>query len=372
MAIASGTIRAAERGMPAHPAHGRAGGRAPRRAGPAPCGGRGRAARPRLRPASGLLRAGAARAAGRRRGRTSRMTRHRAPRARTARARPATVVRSRRISLCEAADAVANGDLSATDLVEAALARIDRLDPAAPRLRPPGALRTRWPERRRWSATGAAARLCRFARGRAHGPQGHVLSRRQGFRLRLPHQAGFSAGRDGDGAGSPGQRRAPSTSAASPWSSSPWGPTASTPTCRAAATSGISGRIPCGSSSGSGTAVAGRLVYAALGSDTGGSIRCPAAANGIAGINPTMGRVSRFGCMPMSWSLDVMGPLARTVRDCARVLGVDRRRGRERRHHEPGAGAGLRGDHRAERARRSHRHSRRATSTRTSTRTWPP
>ncbi|CAI7991775.1 Glutamyl-tRNA(Gln) amidotransferase subunit A [Geodia barretti] len=82
------------------------------------------------------------------------------------------------------------------------------------------------------------------------------------------------------------------------------------------------GRIPCGSSSGSGTAVAGRLVYAALGSDTGGSIRCPAAANGVAGINPTQARVSRFGCMPMSWSLDVMGPLARTVRDCARVLGA--------------------------------------------------
>lgn len=81
-------------------------------------------------------------------------------------------------------------------------------------------------------------------------------------------------------------------------------------------------RIPCGSSSGSGTAVAGRLVYGALGSDTGGSIRCPAAANGVTGMSPTYGRVSRFGAMPMSFSLDVMGPLARTAQDCARLLGV--------------------------------------------------
>ena len=104
------------------------------------------------------------------------------------------------------------------------------------------------------------------------------------------------------------------------------------------------GRIPCGSSSGSGTAVAGRLVYAALGSDTGGSIRCPAAANGIAGINPTQGRVSRFGCMPMSWSLDVMGPLARTVRDCARVLGAIAGADENDATTSAGAGARLRGD----------------------------
>ena len=103
-------------------------------------------------------------------------------------------------------------------------------------------------------------------------------------------------------------------------------------------------RIPCGSSSGSGTAVAGRLVYAALGSDTGGSIRCPAAANGVAGINPTQGRVSRFGCMPMSWSLDVMGPLARTVRDCARVLGAIAGADENDATTSAGAGARLRGD----------------------------
>lgn len=79
-------------------------------------------------------------------------------------------------------------------------------------------------------------------------------------------------------------------------------------------------RVPCGSSSGSGVAVSSRMVYASLGSDTGGSIRCPAAANGIVGCVPTDGLVSRRGSMPMSWSFDRVGPLTRTVRDAARVL----------------------------------------------------
>ena len=80
--------------------------------------------------------------------------------------------------------------------------------------------------------------------------------------------------------------------------------------------------IPSGSSSGSGVAVGGRMVHAALGSDTGGSIRCHAAVSGVTGLMPTYGRVSRRGAMPMSHSLDVVGPLARTARDCARLLGV--------------------------------------------------
>jgi aspartyl-tRNA(Asn)/glutamyl-tRNA(Gln) amidotransferase subunit A len=80
--------------------------------------------------------------------------------------------------------------------------------------------------------------------------------------------------------------------------------------------------IPCGSSSGSGVAVGARLVHGSLGSDTGGSIRCPAAVSGVVGLAPTYGRVSRHGAMPMSYSLDVVGPLARTVRDCARLLRI--------------------------------------------------
>ncbi len=77
-----------------------------------------------------------------------------------------------------------------------------------------------------------------------------------------------------------------------------------------------------GSSSGSGAAVAARFTYAALGSDTGGSIRLPASACGVTGIKPTQTRVSRAGVMPLSFSHDNVGPLARTARDCARILSV--------------------------------------------------
>jgi aspartyl-tRNA(Asn)/glutamyl-tRNA(Gln) amidotransferase subunit A len=80
--------------------------------------------------------------------------------------------------------------------------------------------------------------------------------------------------------------------------------------------------VPCGSSSGCGVAVAARLVPAGLGSDTGGSVRCPASANGVVGLLPTYGRVSRHGVMPMSFSLDAVGPLARTAADCALLLQV--------------------------------------------------
>ncbi len=81
-------------------------------------------------------------------------------------------------------------------------------------------------------------------------------------------------------------------------------------------------RITGGSSSGSAAAVAARVVFGALGSDTGGSVRLPAAICGVVGIKPTNGRVSRYGCMPRAWSLDTVGPIARTVRDCALLLRV--------------------------------------------------
>ena len=224
------------------------------------------------------------------------------------------------LSLCEAADAVARGDLFATDLVEAALARIDQLDPqlhAFVRLEREDAL----------------ARAQAMDRNRGRGEAAGALAGVPMAHKDMYYRAGKIAG-----CGSRIRREFRPAATATvlerldragaidlgglamvEFAMGPHGFNAHLPRCRNV---WDFERIPCGSSSGSGTAVAGRLVYAALGSDTGGSIRCPAAANGIAGINPTMGRVSRFGCMPMSWSLDVMGPLARTVRDCARVLGT--------------------------------------------------
>jgi aspartyl-tRNA(Asn)/glutamyl-tRNA(Gln) amidotransferase subunit A len=77
-----------------------------------------------------------------------------------------------------------------------------------------------------------------------------------------------------------------------------------------------------GSSSGSGSSVALGAVLGALGTDTGGSIRCPAAFNGITGLMPTFGRVPKSGCAPLGYSLDHIGPMARSAADCAVMFDV--------------------------------------------------
>jgi len=79
-------------------------------------------------------------------------------------------------------------------------------------------------------------------------------------------------------------------------------------------------RIAGGSSGGSAAALASGLCFGALGTDTGGSIRCPAALCGVVGLKPTYGRVSRAGVLPLAWSLDHVGPMARTVSDAALLL----------------------------------------------------
>ena len=79
-------------------------------------------------------------------------------------------------------------------------------------------------------------------------------------------------------------------------------------------------RMTGGSSGGSGSAVAAGQCMAAMGSDTGGSIRIPASLCGIVGLKPNFGRVSRYGVYPLCWSLDTAGPMTRTVRDAALVL----------------------------------------------------
>lgn len=79
-------------------------------------------------------------------------------------------------------------------------------------------------------------------------------------------------------------------------------------------------RIPGGSSGGTGAAVATAMCMGGTGSDTGGSIRIPSSLNGIVGIKPTFGRTSKYGVIPLSWSLDHTGPMCRSVRDAAVML----------------------------------------------------
>ncbi|MFT9846084.1 amidase [Aneurinibacillus sp. REN35] len=81
-------------------------------------------------------------------------------------------------------------------------------------------------------------------------------------------------------------------------------------------------KIPGGSSGGSGAAVAADMTIASVGTDTGGSIRIPASACGIVGLKPTHGRVSKYGCFPLAWSLDHIGPMTKTVWDAAAMLEV--------------------------------------------------
>ena len=79
-------------------------------------------------------------------------------------------------------------------------------------------------------------------------------------------------------------------------------------------------RVPGGSSSGTGVAIAARLTPAGIGSDTGGSVRIPSAFNGLVGLKVTFGRIGLSGTMLLSWSLDSIGPMARSVEDCALML----------------------------------------------------
>jgi aspartyl-tRNA(Asn)/glutamyl-tRNA(Gln) amidotransferase subunit A len=101
-----------------------------------------------------------------------------------------------------------------------------------------------------------------------------------------------------------------------------WGGTSDNPHYGTVKNPWDTSRFPAGSSGGSGAAVAARTCFGALGTDTGGSIRLPSAINGIVGIRPTIGRVSNAGVVPLAWSMDTVGPMARTVEDCAIMFNV--------------------------------------------------
>lgn len=224
------------------------------------------------------------------------------------------------LTLCETADLIRSGKASATEVLQASFAQIDKLDAVHHAFvwqdRESAIDRARWLD---------SVRLRGETVGPLHGvPMAHKdMYYRAGrisgcgsrIRSKEPAKTTATALRKLDGAGAidlgglamvefamgPHGFNAHLPRSLNPWDHD---------------------RVPCGSSSGSGVAVASRMVYASLGSDTGGSIRCPAAANGVVGCLPTNGLVSRRGAMPMSWSLDCVGPLTRTVKDAARVVRV--------------------------------------------------
>jgi aspartyl-tRNA(Asn)/glutamyl-tRNA(Gln) amidotransferase subunit A len=101
-----------------------------------------------------------------------------------------------------------------------------------------------------------------------------------------------------------------------------WGATTTSPHYGPARNPWDSGRICGGSSGGSGAAVAAGLVPGAIGTDTGGSVRIPACLCGVTGVRPSTGRVPIRGVVPVSWTFDTVGPLARTAEDCALLLQV--------------------------------------------------
>jgi aspartyl-tRNA(Asn)/glutamyl-tRNA(Gln) amidotransferase subunit A len=101
-----------------------------------------------------------------------------------------------------------------------------------------------------------------------------------------------------------------------------WGGTSDNPHYGTVRNPWDTSRFPAGSSGGSGAAVAARTCFGALGTDTGGSVRLPSAINGIVGIRPTIGRVSNYGVIPLAWSMDTVGPMTRTVEDCAIMFNV--------------------------------------------------
>ena len=217
-----------------------------------------------------------------------------------------------RLSLVEASRLIRTRELSPIDLTRSILDRIDAVEPAI------GAFVTVTAERALAAAAAATAAIARGAdRGPLHGIPYAVkdLIDTAGVRTSAGSRQWEDRVPETDGAAVAALERAGmilvgktttdefAYGASTPQTRNPWDPA----------------KVPGGSSGGSAAAVAAGMAAAALGTDTGGSIRIPSALCGVAGFKPTFGLVSRTGVAPLSRSLDHVGPITRTVADAALV-----------------------------------------------------
>jgi len=222
------------------------------------------------------------------------------------------------LSIAEAGDRIARGELSPVELVEATLSRIEEVDPQLNSfIHVPGE-----------QALGAArAAEAAIAAGYHLGPlHGTPIALKDNVSVRGEvSSAGSKVLQDfvpdGDATIAARFRAAGAIFVGRlNMHEFAYGVTTNNPHYGAARNPWDTSRTPGGSSGGSGAAVAARLCAGAIGTDTGCSIRLPAAFNGIAGIRPTIGRVSNHGITPLAWTLDTAGPMCRTVEDCALML----------------------------------------------------
>jgi aspartyl-tRNA(Asn)/glutamyl-tRNA(Gln) amidotransferase subunit A len=222
------------------------------------------------------------------------------------------------MTLLEAAAALRAREVSSAELTEAALERIERLNPGT------NAVQTVMAESARACARQADAEL---ARGEARGPlHGIPVAVKDLFYTRGVRTTGGSklfADYVPDHDAAVVERLAEAGAVLvgkTGMHELAYGITSNNPHFGAVHNPWDLECIPGGSSGGSGTSVAAGMVFMAMGSDTGGSVRIPASYCGAVGLKPTFGRVSRFGAIPLGYSLDHMGPLTRSVRDAAAVL----------------------------------------------------
>ena len=224
------------------------------------------------------------------------------------------------LTIAEAASRIANHELSSVDLTQAYLERIARLNPLI------NAYVTVTADRALEDARRADAEL---AAGKPRGPLHGIpialkdLYETAGIRTTAGSKIFADYVPEHDSTAARKLREAGSVLLGKTNTHEfAWGTTTNNPHYGATHNPWDTSRIPGGSSGGSGAAIAAHLAAGTLGTDTGGSIRIPAALCGCVGMKPTFGRASKAGVFPMSWAFDHPGPITRTVEDAAIMLGV--------------------------------------------------